>query len=114
MLPVANRLKKKKDFDRIFKKGIGFKEDFLIFKMAKNNLGNSRFGFIVGKTVSKKATSRNRLKRRIRDLVRVRLKEIKEGIDGVFIARPGLENRGFREIETTTNKILKRAKILKE
>lgn len=113
MLHKVNRLKKKKDFDRVFKEGKGYKEDFLSFQVAKNNLENSRFGFIVAKTVSKKATGRNKLKRRIRELVRIKLKKIKKGVDGVFIARPGLEAKDFWEIEAAINKIFERAKILK-
>ena len=112
MLPKANRLKKKKDFERVFKTGKGFKESFLVFQAAKNNLKNSRFGFVVGKSVSKKTTTRNKIKRRLRELVRIKIKKIKKGIDGVFVAKPGLETKDFWEIEKTMNQLFKRAKIL--
>ena len=112
MLPKLNRLKKKKDFGRIFKKGRSFKEDFLIFKIVKNNLKSSRFGFIVSKNISKKATIRNKIKRRLRELVKIKIRKIKNGIDGVFIVRPGLETKDFWEIEEAINKIFERAKIL--
>jgi len=114
MLPKLNRLKKKKDFGQVFKTGKGLKEGFLIFQMAKNNFKNSRFGFVVGKNVSKKATIRNKIKRRLRELVRIKIRKIKNGIDGVFIVRPGLETKDFWEIGESMNRIFKRAKILKE
>lgn len=114
MLPKLNRLKKKKDFDRIFKKGRSFKEDFLIFKIVKNNLKSSRFGFVVSRNISKKSTLRNKIKRRLRELVRMKLKKIKKGIDGVLIACPGLEVKDFWEIEEAIDKIFKRTKILEE
>lgn len=42
MLPEVNRLKKEKDFERVFKKGRGYKEDFLYLKIVKNNLKNEK------------------------------------------------------------------------
>ena len=112
MLPKENRLKKNKDFKKVFKDGKGFKEDFLVLKKAKNNLEISRFGFAVSKTFFKKATLRNKIKRRLREAVRIRLNEIKKGIDVVIIASPGLETKDFREIKEIVNKLFKKAKII--
>lgn len=112
MLPKANRLKKKKDFERVFKKGKGYKEDFLYLKVVKNNLKNSRFGFAVSKKISKKATIRNQTKRRLRELVRVRVSRIKNGIDGVIVVMPGLEKKDFWEMESMVDKLFMKAGIL--
>jgi ribonuclease P protein component len=113
MLSLKNRLKKKKEFERVFKGGKGLKEDFLVLKLVKNNLPQNRFGFIVGTKVSKRATLRNKLKRRLRELIRTRIEEIKTGYDIILIAQPGLEGRDFWELEEITNKIFSRAKIIK-
>lgn len=112
MLAKTYRLKKRKDFESVFKKGERFKEDFLILIKSKNNLNHSRFGFIVGSKVSKRAIVRNKIKRRLRKLVQVRILKIKTGIDVVLIAQPGLENEDFRKIETIIDKIFKKAKII--
>jgi len=112
MLPKENRLKKNKDFEKVFKEGKGFKEDLLVLKKVKNNLKNSRFGFVVSKTFFKKATLRNKIKRRLRELVRIKLNEIKKGIDVVIIAKPGLETKDFQEIKEIVNKLFKKAKII--
>lgn len=113
MLPRVNRLKKKKDFERVFKRGTGFKEDFLFIKIIPNHLKVSRFGFIVGEKVSKKATLRNKVKRRLREIVRVRLSKIKTGFDLALVVEPGLENKKFQEIENLIDKLFKKAKIYK-
>lgn len=113
MLPKVNRLKKKKDFDRIFKSGKGIKEDFLFLKWTPNNLKISRFGFMVGKKISKKATLRNKIRRRLKEQVRLKLPKIKKGIDGILVANPGLETRDFWETEETLNKLFKKAKLYK-
>lgn len=114
MLPKANRLKKKKDFEKVLRTGTGLKEDFLILKFVSNNLKKSRFGIIVSLKISKKATIRNRIKRRLRQLIRLKLSEIKKGIDVVLIATPGLETKDFWEIEETINRLFKKAKIIRD
>lgn len=113
MLPTKNRLKKRKDFDSVFKKGRGFKEDFLVLKKNKNNLNQSRFGFIVGKRVSKKATVRNKIKRGLSGLIQEKLAKIKKGFDIVLIVQPGLENKNFEEMERIIDKLLQGAKLIK-
>lgn len=112
MLTKKNRLKKNKDFDNVFKKGQGFKERFLYLKIKKNNLKSSRFGFVVSKKFSQKATARNKIKRRLRELIKIKLPEIKEGIDGVIIIMPGFKINDFLELEETVNKLLKKAGII--
>jgi len=111
MLPVRNRLKKKKDFERIFKEGQGFKQGFLYLKIKKNNLESSRFGFIVSKKFAKKAVIRNKIKRRLRELIKIKLPEIKKGIDGIIIAIPGLKTTDFQQLEEIINKLFKKAKL---
>ena len=111
MLPKVNRLKRKKDIERVFKWGRGFKEDFLILKAVKNNLKNSRFAFIVSQKVSKKAALRNKIRRRLRELVRRHPPTTRLGMDIVLVATPGLEEKDFWEIEETINKLLAKAEI---
>lgn len=113
MLPKPNRLKKKKDFEKIFRKGKGFKEGFLFLKALTNNLKFSRFGIVVGKEVSRKATLRNKIKRQIREIVRAKLAKLKTGIDVILIALSGIETKDFLEIEKTIDKLFKKAKLLK-
>jgi len=111
MVPKKNRLQKKTEIVRVFKKGKGFKEDFLILKLVKNNLEKSRFSFIISKKVSKKATTRNKIKRRLSEIVRLKLKKIKKGIDVILIACPGLEEKDFWEIEESLDKLFLRANL---
>ena len=110
MLPKIYRLKKRKDIEGVFEKGKRFKEDFLILKITKNALSQTRFGFIVSKKVSKKATLRNKIKRKLREIVSQ--KRIKKGIDILLITMPGLETKDFWEIDETLNELFKKAKCL--
>ena len=110
MLPKANRLKKKKDFEKVFKQGKGFEEDFLYLKVFKNNLELTRFGFVVSKKFSPKAIERNKIRRRLGELIKVKLPKIKKGIDGIIIVMPGAKN-DFQKLEEIVSKIFKKAKL---
>lgn len=112
MLAKDNCLKRKRDFERIFKKGKSFKGAFLVLKIAPNDLAEDRFGIIVSKRVSKKAVIRNKIKRRIRASLRTRispLRKLKKGKDIILVATPGLEKKDFWEIEEIIKKLFERA-----
>lgn len=64
----------------------------------KNGLENSRFAFVVGVKVAKAAVKRNRLKRKMREVVRLQLDNIAPGYDVVVMARPGSRDMEFEEI----------------
>ncbi len=112
MLPKNNRIQNKKDIDRVFKKGKGLKEDFLILKIIKNNSNKVRFAFIVSKKISLKASIRNKIKRKLSEITRLKLKTIKPGQDIALIASPGLETKDFWEIEETITKLFKKSGII--
>lgn len=111
MLPKIHRLNKK-EVETIFRNGQGVKEDFLILKILKNKFTGTKFSVIVPLKVSKKATLRNKIKRRISELLRVKIKNIKAGTCGIVLAAPGIEKKDFLEIEAILNRLLERAKIL--
>jgi ribonuclease P protein component len=80
-LPKFNRLRSKKDFDSVFKKGKTVKNSFLFIKYAVNDLDILRFGFIVPKSISGKAVTRNRIKRILSDTTGKIIYKIKGGYD---------------------------------
>lgn len=112
MLAKINRLKKKKDFEKVFRKGKGIKEDFLYLKFVKNNLKISRFGFIVSKKISNKAVIRNKIRRRLSEIIRLKMLVAKKGIDVVVVAMPGLAINDFWDLEGILGKVLGRAGLL--
>jgi len=112
MLAKENRLRKTKDFEKVFKKGKAYREDFLFIKIAENGLKDSRFGFVVSKKFSKKALDRNRIKRQLRGIIKLKLSEIKKGLDIIILVIPGSVNQDFSQLSVTMDKIFKRAEIV--
>jgi ribonuclease P protein component len=113
MLPKNNRLKKEKDFEIILRSGRGTKEGLLLLKETENNTKQTRFGISISKKISKKATLRNKIRRRITSLLKFELPFIKEGKDILLIALPGLEKKDFSGIKDNIGKIFGKAKIKK-
>jgi ribonuclease P protein component len=114
MLTKINRLTKKKDFDRVFAEGGSSFNKLIGIKAAKNGLPHSRFGIIVSTKVSKKAVIRNTIKRRIREVIRGKLKQIKSGQDCVIIALPAIVEKDFCEIERSLTDNLSRVRLLQK
>ena len=99
MLSQIHRLAKKNDFDAVFQKGKGVKRDFLAFRFMKNALPHSRFGFVVSKKVSPKATARNLVRRRLRSQVAQHLHNIKIPLDVVVVALPSATHKSFKDFQ---------------
>ena len=112
MFSSKNRLRNKKDFDRVFKKGKGYKQVFLFLKVLDNDLGFNRFGIIVSKKISNKAVVRNKVKRRLREILKKKIERIKKGLDIVFLTNSGIEKQSFEDIEQEVEEILKKAGII--
>lgn len=101
---------KNKEFQNVFKKGQGFLGKFLRIKVAKNDLDETRLGFIVSLKISKKAVIRNKIKRRLREIVRIT--ETKPGYDIVVAVKPEIVDKNYQEIKKELVNLLKNAKIL--
>jgi len=68
-LPIKNRLKNKKDFDIVFKKGKSLNGSFLFIKNLPSLRGYPRFGFIVASKFAPKAVLRNKIRRLLVDAI---------------------------------------------
>ena len=59
-------------------------------KYSHNDIAFSRFGFVVRKTVDKRAVIRNRIKRVFRSCIEEQLEEILSGYDMLFFLEKGI------------------------
>ena len=112
MLPKENRITKDKEFQKVYRKGEFFGTKLIHFKYMRNNLPNTRVGFVIGKKVHKSAVRRNLLKRRMRAVFRLNLAKIKPGYDIAVIAKPGAIELDYEEIEKNLLFALKKIKLM--
>ncbi len=78
-------------------------------KARPNGSSLSRYGFSITKKVGK-AVQRNRLKRLLREIMRVQ--SLKPGWDIVFMARSAAVGADYHELEGATTKLLALAQLL--
>ncbi|RJR30647.1 ribonuclease P protein component, partial [Candidatus Parcubacteria bacterium] len=70
MLPKKHRIRKDREFGRILRNSKIFYTPLLRLKIKKNSLGYNRFAVVVSAKISKKATVRNKIRRRIYEILR--------------------------------------------
>ena len=109
------RLRSNAEFQRIRREGHTLAHPLLVLSILSNNLTYSRFGFVVGRRLGK-AAERNRLKRRIREAVRARVRDgqVAAGWDVVLVARYPLREASFRQIDQTVELLLSRAGLVSD
>jgi len=111
MLPPLHRLKHSADVTLVQQRGRSWRHPLCILLSKQGNTEASRFAFVASKRVGK-AVVRNRVKRLMREAVRLHLGDIQPGWDCVWIARPQLSQASFAEVETAVLHLLAQAKLL--
>ena len=112
MLPKTHRLTARGDFKEVFQGTARTRSGPFQLVCRKNNLQNNRFGFVVGLIVSKKATQRNKLRRRLHGIVQKVFPSLKTGYDCVIRVYPGAADLSFSEIQEHTEALFSKVKIL--
>ena len=84
MFPKPYRLAKKRDIERVFRKGQHGSSGFAFINALENRQENSRFTVIVGTKTKLKAVGRNLLKRRARAYLTLENKAIPAGRDYII------------------------------
>ncbi len=113
MLPYKNRLTKRKDFEKVYKKGTFYALNNLTMKILENDLEEPRIGFVVSLRFSKKAVERNLAKRQLREIFRSRLENIKKGADIVVsIRKREGEKIKFDNLKADADELLKRSQLI--
>ncbi len=97
MLPNQNRLTQRSDFALIYKNGSYAACDGIAIKFLKTVNPFIRAGFPIGKSYSKKATDRNRMRRFLREATRMHLYSLKPGYDFVLMVNSGKNTLQFSE-----------------
>lgn len=92
-------LKKSSDFSKVNSKAKRFSSKHFVFLNAVARTDNLRLGITVSKKIDKRAAQRNKLRRRIKEIMRANKMWLKEAIDLVIIARPEATACSFAEIK---------------
>jgi len=105
------RLRRRKDFDAVFRQGRAWHNELLVLRSIPNALEHNRYGFITSKRLGK-AVVRNRVRRRLRESVRVL--PANPGWDVVVSAKARAAEADFQQLNRAVVELLDRAGILAE
>jgi ribonuclease P protein component len=113
--PVKRRYRVREDrrFREIRQRGRSYSNDLLVLCALSNELPFSRFGFAVNSRIGN-AVARNRIKRRLREIMRLRMASIRPGWDIILIARKPIRSAEYDQVETACARLLRRAQLLLE
>lgn len=109
MLLKKNRLVRRPDFEKVKTKGEKFQSNLFGLLVYPTNNESSRFGFVISTKLSKKAVERNRVKRILREQVRLLLPRIKPGFDVVFLGKKAILESNQEEIGSEIKRLFKKS-----
>ncbi len=86
----------------------------LVLNAAPNGTEALRIGIVVSRKVARKAVRRNKIKRRLREILRLWLPYLAPGWDLVVVARPPAQEASFHELRQVLWTLLTQANLWRE
>ena len=109
-MPPPEMLRHKADFDAIGRRGTVRSSRLLVLRSLRTDGSRTRIGLSTPRTLGG-AVQRNRVRRRLRDLVREQLGAAQVGCDLLIIARPEASTATYAELREALRSLLERSGI---
>lgn len=110
---VVESLKKNSDFKKVYHSGCSCANKQFVGYFLKNNLSKNRLGISISKKVGNSVV-RHRLKRLVKEAYRLNQSKIKSGYDIVIIVRVNAKEKGYWDIESSLQHLLRLKKLWTE
>jgi ribonuclease P protein component len=110
---VRYTLKKNSDFRRLYAKGKSAATPYLVLYCRKNRLDHNRAGYTVSTKLGH-AVVRNRVRRRLREIVRLNAGAVRPGFDLVLVARSRAVGAEYKKLEQGYLSCCKKLGLLQE
>jgi ribonuclease P protein component len=105
-----NVIKKNKDFKKVYKYGKSYADRNLVFFILDNKKKETRFGITTAKKINK-AVTRNKIRRRLKEIVRKNICNIKKGYDVVVMSRVRGRDCSYKELENSFMSLAKKTNL---
>ncbi len=110
MLKKVNRLKKRYQFNYVYKAGQHYAGKAVVLYATPSKTKSIKVGFAVTKKIGH-ATKRNLFKRRLREIVRKQLPNLKQNYNIIIVARDQIEQYDFEYLQTEIVSLLTKANL---
>lgn len=114
MLAVAYRLRKKADFQKVYRGGKALNTAFFRIHTMQNGKEASRFGIVIANKHMKGAVARNRKKRQVRSVLSEIASQVIGGYDIVVSAKPELRDAEYEDILKDVQRGFAKIRFLKD
>lgn len=108
----SGRLRTKVEFRRVFSEGRSLVNKVAVLYFLATGASRSRSGLVVSRKIGK-AVVRNRVRRRLREVLRRHRASLREGWDLVLVARQRSRDAAWPEFEAGVLALLRQADLLK-
>ncbi|RCX15569.1 ribonuclease P protein component [Fontibacillus phaseoli] len=107
------RLRNRADFTRVYRYGKSFaNRQLVVYYSAKPEIERFRLGVSASKKIGN-AVVRNRMRRMLKEIVRLHEVEIRDHLDLILIVRNGAVGMEYKELEKSVLHVLRKASLLK-
>ena len=107
------RLKRSADFARVRAEGRNWRGPFLAMSVAPNTLAYNRYGFIASRRLGG-AVVRNRVRRLLREAIRLLAPHLRQGYDITIVARNEMVGQPYSDVISALESLVKRAGLWDE
>ena len=113
MLKRINRLKKRYQFNYVYKSGEHFSGEHIVLYVVSSKTKNIKVGLAVTKKVGH-AVVRNRIRRRLREIIKAKISTLKQSYNIIVVARDNISSASFETLTNEFSKLLKKANLINE
>lgn len=107
------RLAKREDFNKIYRYGKSMaNHQFVLYYLPQPKLENFRLGISVSKKVGN-AVVRNRLRRMVKEIIRLKKESVTPHYDYILLARKPAVDMDYAEMEKSIWHVIRKASLLK-
>lgn len=110
MLKRVNRLRKRYQFNYVYKAGTHFSSDNLVLYLTPSKTKHIKVGIAVTKKIGH-AVVRNRVRRQIRELIGALIPQLKQNCNIIIVAKNNITQASFAELSAQLNKLVKKADL---
>ncbi len=110
---MLETIKKNREFKTVYDKRKSIADSNLVLYYNTSLKGITRFGISVSSKVGN-SVARNKLKRQIKEILRINHDTISEGYDIIFVVRVRCKNADFKKIKESVYHLLRKAKLLND
>ncbi len=113
MLKKINRLKKRYQFNYVYKSGEHFSANHMVLYVVSSKTKNIKVGLAVTKKVGH-AVVRNKVRRQLREILRAQVPNLKQNHNIIVVAKDNITEASFETLSNELIKLIKKAGLSNE